>query len=251
MLLLSPTSPCNMGSPSLPQIAPLGLWAGSPGSLCMTRPARIQRRGEGHARSNSRRNSPPLIPWRVESLHSPTRTCETRKPMTAEQQLERSVLEGKERDELHAIAQALSVKTNTRTKKADIIDSILRAAGVAVDDGPAASRCAGGEKCRSANGAHARRDHRARADGAAPPLGPPGRPNRKRAGSVAVRSFGPADDAERAGRHVDARATGSTGCRVQRTASPAPTRPATRAPAGRVRRHAPLRVGGSSSPSRR
>ena len=42
--------------------------------------------------------------------------------MTAEQQLERSVLEGKERDELHAIAQALSVKTNTRTKKADIID---------------------------------------------------------------------------------------------------------------------------------
>ena len=45
--------------------------------------------------------------------------------MTAEQQLERSVLESKERDELHAIAQALSVKTNTRTKKADIIDGIL------------------------------------------------------------------------------------------------------------------------------
>jgi len=35
--------------------------------------------------------------------------------MTAEQQLERSVLESKERDELHAIAQALSVKTNTRS----------------------------------------------------------------------------------------------------------------------------------------
>jgi len=44
--------------------------------------------------------------------------------MTAEQQLERSVLESKERDELHAIAQALSVKTTTRTKKADIIDGI-------------------------------------------------------------------------------------------------------------------------------
>jgi transcription termination factor Rho len=55
--------------------------------------------------------------------------------MTAEQQLERSVLEGKERDELHAIAQALSVKTTTRTKKADIIDGILKATGVAVDDG--------------------------------------------------------------------------------------------------------------------
>ena len=53
--------------------------------------------------------------------------------MTAEQQLERSVLESKERDELHAIAQALSVKTNTRTKKADIIDGILKATGVAVD----------------------------------------------------------------------------------------------------------------------
>jgi transcription termination factor Rho len=55
--------------------------------------------------------------------------------MTAEQQLERSVLEGKERDELHAIAQALSVKTNTRTKKADMIDGILKATGVSVDDG--------------------------------------------------------------------------------------------------------------------
>jgi transcription termination factor Rho len=57
--------------------------------------------------------------------------------MTAEQQLERSVLEGKERDELHAIAQALSVKTTTRTKKADMIDGILKATGVAVDDGGA------------------------------------------------------------------------------------------------------------------
>ena len=78
--------------------------------------------------------------------------------MTAEQQLERSVLEGKERDELHAIAQALSVKTNTRTKKADMIDSILRAAGVAVDDGPTASADdGGGEKARSANGGSAGR----------------------------------------------------------------------------------------------
>jgi hypothetical protein len=52
--------------------------------------------------------------------------------MTVEQQLERSVLEGKERDELHAIAQALSVKTTTRTKKADMIDGILKATGVTV-----------------------------------------------------------------------------------------------------------------------
>ncbi|MHB1547819.1 MAG: transcription termination factor Rho [Acidimicrobiales bacterium] len=53
--------------------------------------------------------------------------------MTAEQQLERSVLESKERDELHAIAQALSVKTTSRTKKADMFDGILRATGVVVD----------------------------------------------------------------------------------------------------------------------
>ena len=57
--------------------------------------------------------------------------------MTAEQQLERSVLEGKERDELSAIAQAMSLKTTTRTKKADIIDQILDATGVT--SGPAAA----------------------------------------------------------------------------------------------------------------
>jgi transcription termination factor Rho len=63
--------------------------------------------------------------------------------MTAEQQLERSVLEGKERDELSAIAQAMSLKTNSRTKKADIIDQILDATGVTSGSGPAASNGAG------------------------------------------------------------------------------------------------------------
>jgi transcription termination factor Rho len=52
--------------------------------------------------------------------------------MAAEQQLERSVLERKEREELRAIAEAMSLETNSRTKKADIIDQILRAAGVEV-----------------------------------------------------------------------------------------------------------------------
>ena len=50
--------------------------------------------------------------------------------MTAEQQLERSVLESKEREELHAIAQAMDIKTTTRSKKADLIDQILSATGV-------------------------------------------------------------------------------------------------------------------------
>ena len=57
--------------------------------------------------------------------------------MTAEQQLERSVLEGKERDELSAIAQAMSLKTTSRTKKADIIDQILDATGVTSGSNPA------------------------------------------------------------------------------------------------------------------
>jgi transcription termination factor Rho len=52
--------------------------------------------------------------------------------MSGEQQLERSVLERKERDELHAIAEAMSLKPGSRARKADIIDQILRATGVEV-----------------------------------------------------------------------------------------------------------------------
>jgi transcription termination factor Rho len=70
--------------------------------------------------------------------------------MTAEQQLERSVLEGKERDELSAIAQAMSLKTTTRTKKADIIDQILDATGVTTNgdsaNGDSANGASHGEK---------------------------------------------------------------------------------------------------------
>src|SRR5665647_2394358 len=76
--------------------------------------------------------------------------------MTVEQQLERSVLEGKERDELHAIAQALSVKTTTRTKKADMIDGILKATGVtvgaAVTPSAGATNGDGSSSGRSTNG---------------------------------------------------------------------------------------------------
>jgi transcription termination factor Rho len=50
--------------------------------------------------------------------------------MSAEQQLERSVLERKERDELHAIAEAMGLKATSRTKKADLISEILRVTGV-------------------------------------------------------------------------------------------------------------------------
>jgi transcription termination factor Rho len=81
--------------------------------------------------------------------------------MTAEQQLERSVLEGKERDELSAIAQAMSLKTTSRTKKADIIDQILDATGVT--SGPTAS--ANGDGNGGTNGA-ARPPRRSRASAA-------------------------------------------------------------------------------------
>jgi transcription termination factor Rho len=50
--------------------------------------------------------------------------------MAAEQQLERSVLERKERDELRAIAQAMSIEATSRMRKADLITKILVAAGI-------------------------------------------------------------------------------------------------------------------------
>ncbi len=56
--------------------------------------------------------------------------------MGGEQQLERSILERKERDELQAIAAAMSLKPKSRARKADIIDQILLASGVSTDVGP-------------------------------------------------------------------------------------------------------------------
>ena len=53
----------------------------------------------------------------------------------ATEQLERSILERKERDELHAIAAAMALKPAARLKKADIIDLILRATGVGTESG--------------------------------------------------------------------------------------------------------------------
>ena len=45
--------------------------------------------------------------------------------MASEQQLERSMLDGKDREELHAIAGAMGVKGITRLRKADLVDAIL------------------------------------------------------------------------------------------------------------------------------
>ena len=51
----------------------------------------------------------------------------------SEPQLERSVLEAKEREELYAIADALGTKPGSRAKKADLITQILRATGIEPD----------------------------------------------------------------------------------------------------------------------
>ena len=48
----------------------------------------------------------------------------------SELQLERSVLEAKEREELFAIADALGTKPTARAKKSDLVTQILRATGV-------------------------------------------------------------------------------------------------------------------------
>ena len=88
--------------------------------------------------------------------------------MTAEQQLERSVLEGKERDELSAIAQAMSLKTTSRTKKSDIIDQILDATGVTSGGGNGQSN--GGAVESEASGARPAR--RGRSSSAAAPAAP-------------------------------------------------------------------------------
>jgi transcription termination factor Rho len=60
-----------------------------------------------------------------------------------EQQLERSVLDGKDRDELHAIAGAIGVRAATRMKKADLIDAILAAAADSGGDGSSAEQSSG------------------------------------------------------------------------------------------------------------
>ncbi|MDA8393070.1 MAG: transcription termination factor Rho [Actinomycetota bacterium] len=52
--------------------------------------------------------------------------------MSEEQQLGRSVLERKERSELQAIAQAMSLDTGPRARKSTLVDQILRATGVEV-----------------------------------------------------------------------------------------------------------------------
>ena len=117
--------------------------------------------------------------------------------MTAEQQLERSVLEGKDRDELSAIAQAMSLKTTSRTKKADIIDQILDATGVT--SGPASGGQSNGDADHDTNGA--------------------AKPARRRARSTTSVTAGNGDVTEARGAHR--RIRGRSGLRPSRPRPPA------------------------------
>ncbi len=69
--------------------------------------------------------------------------------MAPEKQLDRSMLDGKDREELHAIASAIGVKGVTRLKKADLVDAILHASG---NGAPTASRAVSPASGSTANG---------------------------------------------------------------------------------------------------
>src|SRR5438477_10526184 len=81
------------------------------------------------------------------------------------QALERSVLERKERDELAAIAEAMGVKANSRTSKANLIEGILREAGVeTADEKPKRARTT---KAEANGGEKAEREEKAESAGKA------------------------------------------------------------------------------------
>src|SRR5258707_15182472 len=62
-------------------------------------------------------------------------------------ELERSVLDGKDRDELQAIAAAVGVRAFTRMRKAELVDAILQAAA-GQHGSPAAGRANGRDVAR-------------------------------------------------------------------------------------------------------
>ncbi|MFZ2057100.1 MAG: transcription termination factor Rho [Acidimicrobiales bacterium] len=96
----------------------------------------------------------------------------------SEEQLERSILERKASDELRAIATAMSLEPVARTRKADLVNQILRAAGVEVE-GTAALH-ASGTASPPSNGGAADSRQATGADGASAPKSARGRTSRAR-----------------------------------------------------------------------
>jgi transcription termination factor Rho len=125
-------------------------------------------------------------------------------------QLERSVLEAKERDELFAIADALGAKPAARAKKSDLITQILKATGIepgAVDapsSSPSPSRrssaaSSAASTSKSGGGSDApETDGRAGSDGSADPGAEQERPRRPRTRRAAPAAAPSAEQAETA-----------------------------------------------------
>ena len=117
-------------------------------------------------------------------------------------QLERSVLEAKERDELFAIADALGAKPAARAKKSDLITQILKATGIEPDaaETPSSSRRAGTASSVAATTKSGGGSDNADADGVAVPDGNgevtteerPRRPRTRRSAPSAAASAPPA-----------------------------------------------------------
>ena len=104
----------------------------------------------------------------------------------SEEQLERSILERKASEELRAIATAMSLEPVARSRKADLVNQILRAAGVEVDGDSRARRArraaaslANGDAAERRRAQHRRRRRRRKADAEAAPPGPGPGPSRQ------------------------------------------------------------------------
>jgi transcription termination factor Rho len=154
--------------------------------------------------------------------------------MSEAPQLERSVLERKEREELHAIAQAMDLRPGSRTKKADIIDQILRATGVEPppgNDGTDRSAVAGPDAGVASAAAVATAERTERED-APEPAGPALGADGDGAGTTRPASVSGGDDGGGAARAGSARNAGS-----------AP--PGTRAPGGRQSSNGQARAQGA------
>ena len=96
----------------------------------------------------------------------------------AEQQLERSMLDGKDREQLHAIAGAMGIKGVTRLRKADLVDAILEAAsgnGAAAANGATNGAANGARKATKATKATKTAKSPTTDDGDAEPAATPAR----------------------------------------------------------------------------
>jgi transcription termination factor Rho len=99
----------------------------------------------------------------------------------SEEQLERSILERKASDELRAIATAMSLEPVARLRKADLVNQILRAAGVEVEGtSPLSATTAASVQSSPSNGGATVTSRAAEADGASTSKPARGRTSRAR-----------------------------------------------------------------------